>query len=229
MRARRGDYDVVMGLEHQALIDRMVDEQLRARDIDDPQVLDAMRRVPRHRFVDESPAAAYGDHALPTAAGQTISQPYIVGKMTQLLGVEPGMKVLEIGTGSGYQTLVLATLGARVVSIERYDNLAARARSTLNEIAPDVSIQIVTGDGTLGYPSEAPYDRILCTAAAPDLPEPYRAQLSEGGRIVIPIGDRRTQYLTVFERHGRGWTRQDGIACRFVPLIGDAGWDETLS
>jgi len=204
---------------------QMVDKQLKARDVRDDRVLKAMQRVPRHRFVPEvDVAGAYADRALPTEAGQTISQPYIVARMTELLSVSPGMKVLEVGTGSGYQAAVLAEMGARVVGIEAEPSLVKRAEQILNELVPEASVQVVAGDGTLGYPEQAPFDRILITAAAPDLPEPLAEQLADPGRAVLPVGDRAHQVLAVMElEHGR-WRQTDDTPCRFVPLTGAHGW-----
>ncbi|MCG8511411.1 MAG: protein-L-isoaspartate(D-aspartate) O-methyltransferase [Rhodospirillales bacterium] len=203
----------------------MVDQQLIARDIRDPRVLQAMRQVPRHRFVPDQPLErAYADCALPTLNGQTISQPYIVAKMTELLSIRPGMKVLEVGTGSGYQTMLLAALGASVISIERDAALVTQAKAILREIAPGAGIVVVTGDGTLGYPVAAPYDRIIITAAAPRLPQPLHDQLADQGRIVAPIGGREQQTLTTFTRDADDWVDEAHTPCRFVPLIGQEGW-----
>jgi len=217
---------------------RMVKSQLVARGIRDPAVLDAMQSVPRHRFIPNvTIEQAYSDHALPLDHGQTISQPYIVARMTELLQVRPGMNVLEVGTGSGYQTAILAKLGARVVTIERSDELAQRARNVLEDIFPDGSsrvpgepgagITMVIADGTLGYPDKSPYDRILVTAAAPYVPEAYTQQLADPGRLVIPLGDRDSQTMAVIERRGDHFTQTDDISCRFVPLLGKDGWGES--
>lgn len=204
---------------------QMVRTQLRDRGIRDVRVLEAMRRVPRHLFVPEVDiATAYGDHALPTAEGQTISQPYIVARMSELLDVQPSLKVLEIGTGSGYQTAVLAALGAQVISLERHASLAQRARQTLKQIVPGAAIEIVVGDGTVGYPLASPYDRILVTAASPRVLDAYRQQLADGGRLVLPVGDRDKQVLTVVDRRGDRYTPRDDLSCRFVPLVGEDAW-----
>ena len=203
----------------------MVRDQLRSNGIKNESVLDAMLQVPRHRFLAESQQRdAYSDRPLPTAEGQTISQPYIVARMTELLRLEPGLRVLEIGTGSGYQTAILAHLGANVTSVESRPALAERARQNLQSLGYSDRVNIVVGDGSLGYPPAAPYNRILVTAGAPDLPEPYREQLTDEGRIVIPIGSRELQYLTTFDRRGDNWTHARDIPCRFVPLVGAAGW-----
>jgi len=212
---------------HQDLADRMVREQLEPRGINDPRVLDAMRLVPRHEFVPHlTPEQAYSDQALPTAGGQTISQPYIVAAMTQAAQVEPGMEVLEIGCGSGYQARVLAQIGARVWSVERDPGLAVAAQQRIKAAGLDHQIKILIDDGTKGWPPAAPYDRVLVTAAGPDVPQPLRDQCRDGGRIVIPIGPRDQQQLCVYERHGDLWKRDDLMACRFVPLIGEHGWAE---
>jgi len=204
---------------------RMVQAQIAGRGIDDERVLDAMRRVPRHRFVPRQPMEeAYADRALPTASGQTISQPYMVARMTQLLAVEPGQKVLEVGTGSGYQAALLLELGAKLTTIERYEQLAAPAETLLRELYPEADLQVVVGDGSLGYADAAPYDRILATCGAPDLPDAYRQQLADPGRIVIPTGERGDQILMVYELAAGQWTSTHDIGCRFVPLVGEQGW-----
>ncbi len=227
LSAHEGGPPLNMPSTHQSLALNMVDQQLRRRGIDDRAVLAAMGGVPRHRFVPHvTPKKAYSDHALATAEGQTISQPYMVAIMTQLLRIQPGMRVLEIGTGSGYQTAVLACLGARVITIERSQHLAQSARQLLDELGWAPQIQWVQADGTLGWPEEAPYDRILVTAAAPHLPQAYPDQLGDPGRIVIPIGDQQQQHLMTFLREGDQWSKQKGLACKFVPLIGLDGWPD---
>jgi protein-L-isoaspartate(D-aspartate) O-methyltransferase len=204
----------------------MVEEQLAGRGITDARVLDAMRRVPRHRFVEEALRdRAYGDHPLPIGEGQTISQPYMVAAMTQLLRLTGREKVLEIGTGSGYQTAILAELARRVCSIERLPTLATRARRTL-EVLGYTNAVVRTGDGTYGWPDEAPFDRILVTAAAPSVPAPLFQQLTEGGRMVVPVGQTQSQTLTVVDKvDGRMRTSAD-CGCVFVKLVGKYGWEE---
>ncbi|MEJ5186988.1 MAG: protein-L-isoaspartate(D-aspartate) O-methyltransferase [Candidatus Geothermincolales bacterium] len=209
----------------QTLRDRMVRQQLEARGISDQRVLDAMRRVPRHLFVPESLLdRAYDDCPLPIGEGQTISQPYMVAWMTELLQVEPGQKVLEIGTGSGYQAAILCELGADVFTIEKNPLLAREAERRLAELGYFPHIRI--GDGTLGWPEEAPFQRIIVTAGAPSIPGPLLEQLDEGGRLVIPVGPSGMQMLTLVERkEGKLVTVEEGT-CVFVPLVGKYGWKE---
>ena len=203
----------------------MVDQQLRRRGISDPVVLDAMGHVPRHRFVPDTDLKdAYADRALPTTEGQTISQPYMVAMMTERLQVKPGMRVLEIGTGSGYQTAILAQLGASVVTIDQSLTLTQRARHILEELGYADCVTIIEGDGTLGYLSQALYDRVIVTAGAPHLPQAYKDQLADPGCIVIPIGSLHDQKIHVYDRRGDDWTETHDTACRFVPLIGQDGW-----
>lgn len=205
----------------------MVDRQLRHRGLCDEAVLEAMRVVPRHLFVPKSHRAeAYADRALPTMEGQTISQPYIVALMTQLLRVTAGLRVLEVGTGSGYQAAVLVHLGARVVTVESHATLADSARLRLAGLQLDDRVEVVVGDGTMGWPQQSPYDRIIVTAAAPQTPGALRDQLAGDGRIVIPLGDRSSQQLVVLERRGQRWTEQKQLPCRFVSLVGADGWPE---
>jgi protein-L-isoaspartate(D-aspartate) O-methyltransferase len=202
----------------------MVAEQLVRRGITDQRVLEAMRKVPRHLFVEEALRdRAYGDYPLPIGEGQTISQPYMVGIMTQLLRLTGQEKVLEIGTGSGYQTAVLAELARRVCSVERIPSLAARARVTLEALGY-TNVWVRTADGTLGWPDEAPFDGVVVSAGAPSVPEPLFEQLAEGGRMVVPVGDATSQTLTVVERvDGKMRTTTDA-GCVFVKLIGKYGW-----
>ena len=205
---------------------RMVEAQLRARDIKDPRVLAAMAAVPREAFVpDRERAAAYQDGPLPIGAGQTISQPYMVARMTELIHVEPGERVLDVGTGSGYQAAVLAELGCQVTSIEREPDLATSAAARLAELGYAERVEVRTGDGTLGAPDGAPWDGIVVAAAAPAIPDALREQLGDGRRMVIPVGTRREQQLIVVERHGDEWREWSDGPCVFVPLIGEAGWN----
>jgi protein-L-isoaspartate(D-aspartate) O-methyltransferase len=204
----------------------MVDRQLAGRGIRDPRVLAAMAKVPREAFLPESRRGlAYADEALPIAAGQTISQPYIVALMTELLATTEGQRVLEIGTGSGYQAAILAELGCRVVSIERLPELADAARERLEGLGYGEAVDVRVGDGTLGDPAGAPYPRIVVTAAAPQVPDPLRDQLDpDGGRLVIPVGRRWSQMLLVVERRGDEWTERSAGECVFVPLVGEGGF-----
>jgi protein-L-isoaspartate(D-aspartate) O-methyltransferase len=205
----------------------MVRTQLENRGIRDPEVLAAMRRVERHRFVDS--VEAYQDRALPLANGQTISQPFVVALMTQMARPPRGWHaapVLEVGTGSGYQAAVLAELGAAVVSVERDPQLSAEAARNLEAAGyPDVVTEM--GDGSQGWPPGAPSDAILVKAASHGIPTPLREQLSpDGGRLVLPVGDREGQWLTVVERHGDDWTDTPREPVVFVPLIGAHGYDD---
>ena len=207
----------------------MVRDQLRARGISDPALLDAFMNVPRHAFVDEpDAAAAYGDHALPLAAGQTISQPYIVAAMTAAarpIGGWQGARVLEVGTGSGYQAAILSRLGAEVVSVERHRELSRAAAERL--VANGYhGVRLLVGDGSQGAPSWAPYDAILVTAAGPAVPPPLIEQLSaNGGRLVMPVGSRDHQLLTVVERRGDRTRTRHMEPAVFVPLIGEHGFE----
>ena len=205
----------------------MVKTQIANRGVRDAAVLAAMNNVPRHWFVPEAHRdQAYADRALPIGAGQTISQPYIVAKMTELLRLTPGDRVLEIGTGSGYQAAVLAQMGAEVISIEMHADLAASAETTLARLYERGQIRIIIGDGTRGCPDFGPYDRIIVTAGGPHLPQALQDQLADTGCCVAPIGSRDTQQLIVIERNGDEWCRSGDIGCRFVPLIGKDGWPE---
>ncbi len=202
----------------------MVRTQIAGRGIDDPRVLEAMRVVPRHRFVPpQSAPHAYEDRPLPIGEGQTISQPYMVAVMTQALGAEAGDRVLEIGTGSGYQTAILSRLTRHVISVERHAPLADRARAVLDEVGVS-NVEIVVADGTEGWPASAPYDRILVTAGAPAVPEALQTQLAAGGRLVIPVGPPGLQHLTIIQRTESGFESRTGEACVFVPLVGRHGW-----
>jgi protein-L-isoaspartate(D-aspartate) O-methyltransferase len=204
----------------------MVAEQLRTRGIADERVLAAMAAIPREAFVPEEERwEAYADEALPIGAGQTISQPYMVARMTELLEIEPGDRVLEIGTGSGYQAAVLAWLGAKVTTIERQASLIPDARARLDDLQLGERVEIRLADGSLGDAAGAPWDGIIVTAAAPSIPTELREQLADGGRLVIPVGPRDRQILTVVTRHGDEWTERPDGACIFVPLIGAGGFE----
>jgi protein-L-isoaspartate(D-aspartate) O-methyltransferase len=203
----------------------MVTDQLERRGIRDRRVLEAMASVPRERFVPGVPTSlAYDDRALPIDAGQTISQPYMVARMTELLEVEPGDRILEIGTGSGYQAAILARVGAAVTTIERHADLADSARERL--VAEGFGgVDVRTGDGSLGLADGAPWDGIVVTAASPSIPDALRDQLAIGARLVIPIGSRETQDLRVVERRGPAdWQEWSAGAVVFVPLVGEGGW-----
>ena len=205
--------------------ERMVDEQLRARGIRDPRVLRVMARTPRHLFVDEALRdRAYDDHALPIGHGQTISQPYTVGLMTEALELEGSERVLEIGSGSGYQTAVLAQLCANVYTIERIRALATRARKALDESGL-YNVALRVGDGTIGWNAEAPFDAIIVTAGSPQLPLPLVKQLVMGGRLVAPIGEEAGQALLRLRLDESGLHEEYIGDCRFVKLLGRYGFE----
>jgi protein-L-isoaspartate(D-aspartate) O-methyltransferase len=204
--------------------ERMVEHQLVRRGIADMRVLAAMRQVPRHAFVDEAlQDQAYGDHPLPIGEGQTISQPYIVARMVELLRLGERDKVLEVGTGTGYQAAVLAEMAARVCTVERLPRLAARARQTLDALGY-TNVWVRTANGTFGWPDEAPFDRIVVAAAGPSVPPPLFEQLAEGGRMVMPVGDADTQRLRVIDRVQGQMRVTDDSGCVFVKLIGKYAW-----
>jgi protein-L-isoaspartate(D-aspartate) O-methyltransferase len=203
----------------------MVDNQLIPRGIRDERVLEAMRRVPRHLFVDDSLVSdAYHDTALPLSDGQTISQPYIVAVMTELLELKGAERVLEIGTGSGYQGAVLAELSNEVYSVERIESLAEKAKARYDKLSCR-NIHVKVGDGSLGWPEKAPFDRIIVTAATPAIPEPLLQQLADGGILVIPVGGRFSQQLLKVRKISGGTKSEYHIPCVFVPLIGKYGWE----
>lgn len=206
--------------------ERMVAEQIEARGIHDPELLRAFRTVERHAFVSEP--EPYGDHALPVGSGQTISQPYVVALMTDAARPPDGWsgaRILEVGTGSGYQSALLAELGARVTSIERHPELAERARHRLETAGYASHVSVVIGDGTLGWPAAAPYRSILVTAGGPSVPQSLLEQLApDGGRLVMPVGGRKRQVLTLVERFGDGYATTELGSVVFVPLIGEHGF-----
>ncbi|MDX6442628.1 MAG: protein-L-isoaspartate(D-aspartate) O-methyltransferase [Gaiellaceae bacterium] len=203
----------------------MVERQLRVRGIEDERVLDAMGTVPRELFVPlELQRRAYDDAALPIGAGQTISQPYMVALICSLLELRGGERVLDVGTGSGYQAAVLAALGAEVHSIERVPELAVRAREAIGAAGYGARVEVHVGDGTQGLPAEAPFEAIAVAAAAPELPRSLYDQLAERGRMVIPVGPRREQLLEVVVRSPEGPATLRTVPCRFVPLLGAEGF-----
>ncbi len=205
---------------------RMIEHDLRGRDITDPEVLRVMAEIPREEFVSsEQRERAYFDHPLPIGAGQTISQPYIVASMTQLLRLTSDCEVLEVGTGSGYQTAILARLAKRVYTTERFPDLSVAARAVLRKLGVD-NVEYDLGDGSLGWPARRTFDRIIITAAVPDFPPPLVTQLAEAGVMVAPVGQGDFQQLTVAEKyHGKLIERQVS-SCRFVKLIGEHGFRE---
>jgi protein-L-isoaspartate(D-aspartate) O-methyltransferase len=204
--------------------ERMVQEQLIPRGITDERVLEAMRTVPRHLFVDDAlQSRAYGDFPLPIAAGQTISQPYIVASMTEALGLRGDERVLEIGTGSGYQAAVLSRLCRKVYTVERINSLLAMARKVFDQLKY-YNIVSKLDDGTLGWPESGPFDAIIVTAGGPSIPEPLIEQLGERGRLVIPVGDQYVQTLKFVEISEEGRQISDLERVRFVDLVGKHGW-----
>jgi len=204
----------------------MVESQLIARGIRDRRVIEAMQKLPRHLFVEEAMAAqAYNDNPLPIGERQTISQPYMVALMTELLELKGKEKVLEIGTGSGYQAAVLAMLADRVCTIERIRPLALRARKVLDSLGL-LNVNIKIDDGTCGWEEEAPFDAIVVTAGAPEIPPKLVAQLAPGGRLVVPVGDQFSQTLVrVLKKEDGSYAMEQSIGCRFVKLIGRDGWE----
>jgi protein-L-isoaspartate(D-aspartate) O-methyltransferase len=204
---------------------RMVEKHLIQRGINDPGVIEVMGSLPRHKFVEEAlQSQAYTDYALPIGEKQTISQPYMVALMTQAAQLSGCEKVLEIGTGSGYQAAVLAKLAEQVYTVERIVVLARRARRILDSIGCN-NVHIKVSDGTIGWPEHRPYDVILVTAGAPNVPQEYLDQLAPGGRLIIPVGEYRTQTLRRITRMpDDSFSSEDITTCRFVPLIGESGW-----
>ncbi|MEK7703256.1 MAG: protein-L-isoaspartate(D-aspartate) O-methyltransferase [Nitrospirota bacterium] len=204
---------------------KMVETQVVGRGISNDRVLAAMRKVPRHFFVEEAfRARAYGDHALPIGEGQTISQPYMVALMSESLGLCGTEKVLEIGTGSGYQTAVLAELAGRVLSVERISRLISKARAILDQLEyQNIALRAV--DGTYGWKDEAPFDAILVAAGSPQIPVPLIAQLKVGGRMIIPVGEKESQILQKVVKKGEDkMVVTSMVSCLFVPLVGAFGW-----
>jgi protein-L-isoaspartate(D-aspartate) O-methyltransferase len=205
----------------------MVARFVAPRGVDDERVLDALREVPRHRFVPDTVAArAYGDHSLPIGFGQTISQPYVVARMTQLLAVEPHHRVLEVGCGSGYQAAILGRLARMVFTLERIDELARRASALLRELGYD-NVSVKALDGTYGLAANAPYDRILVAAGASEVPKPLLDQLAVGGRMIVPIGGEKTQRLRVVKKRRDHFGQEEKDEVTFVPLIGRFGRGES--
>ncbi len=210
----------IMEKKYMGLRERMVLEQIQRRGIKDERVLEAMRKVPRHLFVSEEwRNEAYEDYPLPIGEGQTISQPYIVAKMTELLDVRDGEKVLEIGTGSGYQAAILAEIGAQVYTIEILPKLAENAKKTLQDLGYK-NVNVLIGDGFKGYLPEAPYDKIIVTAAPEKIPQPLIDQLKVGGRLVIPVG-KYNQELKLVIKKEEGITVENVLPVRFVPMVGE--------
>ncbi|MDD1691174.1 MAG: protein-L-isoaspartate(D-aspartate) O-methyltransferase [Methanoregula sp.] len=205
----------------------MVEHQIRSRGITNPRVLEAMRNIPRHFFIPAPyDKSAYEDAPLPIGNGQTISQPYIVALMTELLDPYPEDRVLEIGAGSGYQAAILSMLVQHVTTIERIPAVAELARKNLEKLGLK-DIDIIVGDGTRGYPEHAPFDGIIITAATPEIPQPLIDQLTVGGILVAPVGGREIQELITLSRNESGIVRSSHGGVRFVPLIGEYGWEET--
>lgn len=211
-------------IDYQKLRRQMVEEQLIPRGIHDERVLATFGEVPRHRFVPkEFLGSAYADHPLPIGEGQTISQPYMVALMTESLQLSGRERVLEIGTGSGYQAAILAEIAKEVYSVERFEALAKRAKDTLLTLGFS-NVKVKVGDGTLGWEEFSPYEAIVVTAGAPSIPQPLVDQLKEGGRMVIPIGGDFSQMLTLVTKSGGKVTSCNICGCVFVPLIGEKGW-----
>jgi protein-L-isoaspartate(D-aspartate) O-methyltransferase len=214
-------------MNFEAAREQMVEDQLRARGINDARVLAAMRTIPRHLFVDESMRQrAYEDSPLPIDAAQTISQPYMVALMSEVLELNGTERVLEIGTGSGYQTAVLAALASEVFSVERLEGLADTARARLAALGYGEHVHVQTGDGSHGWAALAPFDAILVTAAVQSVPRPLVEQLADGGALVLPLGEVELQGLARIRRQGGALHVDYFGECRFVKLIGEYGWEE---
>lgn len=211
-------------MDYAILKKRMVDEQLIPRNIKDQRVLEAFRKIERHKFIPEDlRTSAYADYPVPIGESQTISQPYIVALMTECLSLSGEEKVLEIGTGSGYQTAILAELAKEVYSIERFESLAKKAQNLLVELGY-TNIKIKVGDGTLGWQEQAPFDRIIISAASPTIPFPLTEQLKENGKLILPLGESFSQMLTLVEKKMGKIESIAVCGCVFVPLVGKYGW-----
>jgi len=207
-------------MDYVILRKRMVEEQLIAREINNQRVLDVFSKVERHKFIPEDlRPSSYADFPVPIGEGQTISQPYMVALMTERLDLKGDEKVLEIGTGSAYQTAILAELAGEVYSIERFDTLSQKAEKILKELGY-VNIRLKVGDGSLGWPEFAPFDRIIVTAGAPRIPLPLTEQLSENGKLILPLGETFSQVLTLVEKKGDSSESRQICGCVFVPLVG---------
>ena len=218
------DYRGCDVIDYQVARSRMVKEQLISRGITDERVLQAMSIIPRHLFIDQAfLPRAYGDSPLPIGCDQTISQPYIVATMTQEIGIKGDDKILEIGTGSGYQTAILSFLGARVYTIERNEELSKQAETVIRNLNIK-NVRFKIGDGSIGWEKHAPYDGIIVTAGAPDIPDELMEQLAVGGTIVIPVGKRDTQRLIRVTKGENIIEKHEMLACSFVPLLGKQGW-----
>ena len=216
-------------MDYQLAREQMVERQIVRRGIQTPRLLDALRAVPRHLFVPmRDRAHAYGDTPLPIGKGQTISQPYIVAYMTELLNLQGDEIILEIGTGSGYQAAILGELAAEVHTIERHEKLARTAQKLLGRLGYD-NIRVHHGDGTLGLPEFAPYAAVMVTAAAPIVPRLLLEQLQDGGKLIMPVGERFGQVLELWQRQGEGFTTKKLTPVAFVPLLGKYGWESHTS
>lgn len=214
-------------IDFKSLQEEMVTQQIMRRGVVTPRVIEAFKKVPRHLFVPEQfQSHSYNDHPLPIGEGQTISQPYIVALMTDLLDLSGEDKILEIGTGSGYQAAILAELGKEVYTTERHKLLAERAEKILKELNYQ-NVKVLVGDGTKGWKEFSPYQKIIVTASAPDVPQPLFIQLDEMGKLVIPIGGRWSQDLVLIEKRKGKMIRKSVCGCVFVPLIGEYGYRDT--
>ncbi|NQT95708.1 MAG: protein-L-isoaspartate(D-aspartate) O-methyltransferase [Candidatus Omnitrophica bacterium] len=217
---------MIKNLDFEKQREAMVNEQLISRGITNKRVLAAFRKVPRDKFVPEEYInEAYADFPIPIGSGQTISQPFMVALMTELLELKAQDKVLEVGTGSGYQTAILAQLCAQVYTIDRVELLAHQAKKLLGELGYE-NIEVVSGDGSCGLEEHAPYNGIIVTCGAPSIPEPLKEQLAEGGNLVAPVGGNFSQVLTVVKKKATGFKVEENCSCIFVPLIGKYGWQK---